>query len=216
MANVKLKHPYSVRFYLGNEIAPKGYAWIFPKTDDIAEVGIGVRGAVAKEYLDRFVKEHQDELGNAKVIDYRGAPVPIGGLISQAVQDNLILVGDAAGTVIPFTGAGIHSSLAAGLVAGEVAADSVNRGDQSASFLSAFYERYRNPWGERIAKSLKAMRLFERLSDDDLNSLAEALSANDVLDIANGLDVVKVAKKLMSHPRLALKVGMALLQISST
>jgi len=109
MANVKLKHPESVRFYLGNNVAPKGYAWIFPKTDSIAEVGIGVRGATAKVYLDKFVKQHEDELGEAKIIDYRGAPVPIGGLISEAAKDNILLVGDAAGTVVPFTGAGIHS-----------------------------------------------------------------------------------------------------------
>jgi digeranylgeranylglycerophospholipid reductase len=211
MANVKLNHPNSVRFYLGESVAPKGYAWIFPKTDDIAEVGIGVSGAVAKQYLDRFVKAHADELERARIIDYRGAPVPIGGLIKDAVRDNLILAGDAAGTVIPFTGAGIHASLIAGMVAGRVAAKSSLEGDVSAQRLSEFYSAYDDPWGRRIRSSLKAMKVFERASDDDFNQLQEILDEGDILDLANGFDFSKVASKLMKHPMLAIKIGTRLL-----
>lgn len=211
MANVKLNHPNSVRFYLGESVAPRGYAWIFPKTDDIAEVGIGVRGAVAKQYLDRFVRAHADELERARIIDYRGAPVPIGGLIKDAVRDNLILAGDAAGTVIPFTGAGIHASLIAGMVAGRVAAKSSLEGDVSAQRLSEFYSAYDDPWGRRIRSSLKAMKVFERASDDDFNQLQEILDEGDILDLANGFDFSKVASKLMKHPMLAIKIGTRLL-----
>ncbi|MGC8557672.1 MAG: geranylgeranyl reductase family protein [Nitrososphaeria archaeon] len=211
MANVKLNHPNSVRFYLGESVAPRGYAWIFPKTDDIAEVGIGVRGAVAKQYLDKFVKAHADELERARIIDYRGAPVPIGGLIKDAVRDNLILAGDAAGTVIPFTGAGIHASLIAGMVAGRVAAKSSLEGDVSAQRLSEFYSAYDDPWGRRIRSSLKAMKVFERASDDDFNQLQEILDEGDILDLANGFDFSKVASKLMRHPMLAIKIGTRLL-----
>ncbi len=43
-------------FYLGREIAPGGYAWIFPKGNSSANVGIGVLPKMAektpKEYLD--------------------------------------------------------------------------------------------------------------------------------------------------------------------
>ncbi|MGC8661161.1 MAG: geranylgeranyl reductase family protein [Nitrososphaeria archaeon] len=211
MANVKLQHLHSVRFYLGDSVAPKGYAWIFPKTDDIAEVGIGVRGVVAKQYLDKFVRDHLDELGNAKIIDYRGAPVPIGGLIKDGVRDNLILAGDAAGTVIPFTGAGIHSSLMAGLAAGRVAASASLDGNTSADRLSEFYRLYDDPWGKRIRSSLRAMKVFEKASDDDFNQLQEILDEGDILDLANGFDFSKVASKLMKHPMLAIKIGTRLL-----
>jgi len=209
MANCKLRHPDAVRFYLGNRIAPGGYAWIFPRSERLAEVGIGVRGGVAKEYLDSFVSRFSDELSVAKVIDYRGAPVPIGGMISQNVFDNVILVGDAAGTVIPLTGAGIHSSVAAGLAAGSVASEAILEENTSQKRLSAFHKRY-EAWAERIRKSLKAMRALEKLSDDELDSLAQVLSAGDVLDLANGLDIGRVARKLLSHPVLAIKLARAL------
>lgn len=211
MANAKLAEWDVVRFYLGNSVAPKGYAWVFPKAGRIAEVGIGTRGAPAKEYLDRFLSRISGEIRGAQVIDYRGAPVPIGGIISRNVVDGAILVGDAAGTVIPFTGAGIHSSIAAGLVAGRVAAGAVRDGDNSERRLREFDALYEEPWGRRIRDSLRAMRVFERLGDQDLDELADVLSPQDVVDLANGLNVRSVALKLLSHPRLALKVARALL-----
>ncbi|MDG7036425.1 MAG: NAD(P)/FAD-dependent oxidoreductase [Nitrososphaerota archaeon] len=211
MANANIKYPNVVRFYMGNALAPKGYAWIFPRSDTIAEVGIGVRGVVAKEYLDNFVKAHEDELGSAQIIDYRGAPVPIGGIIKDDIRDGVIMVGDAAGTVVPFTGGGIHSSIAAGMIAGEVSARAAMDNDTSAARLSEFISKFENPWGKRIRLSLKAMRVFETVSDDELNKLQEVLGADDILDLANGFDFSSVIKKLVSHPILALSIGRKLL-----
>jgi digeranylgeranylglycerophospholipid reductase len=210
MANCRLEHPDAVRFYLGNKVAPGGYAWIFPRSEKLAEVGIGVRGGVAKEFLDMFVSRFSKELGSAKIIDYRGAPVPIGGVISETVFDGALLVGDAAGHVIPLTGAGIHSSVAAGLAAGRVAAKAVLEEDVSRQRLSEFYQAYEG-WLTRIRKSLKAMRAIEKLSDEDLDTLARILKAEDILDLANGFDVARVAKKLLTHPVLAMKLARSLL-----
>lgn len=210
MVNCRISYPDAVRFFLGNEVAPKGYAWIFPYNEKMAEVGIGVRGAPAREYLDKFVKRFTDELGGGQVIDFRGAPVPIGGMISEPVRERVIIVGDAAGTVIPLTGAGIHSSIAAGLAAGKVAGEASQEGDTSKERLGEFYRLYR-PWIERIGKSLKVMRALEKMGDEDLNMLADILSDQDILDLANGLDVLRVAKKLASHPIFAIKLVKAIL-----
>lgn len=211
MANVDLEDHDAVRFYLGREIAPRGYAWIFPKSERMAEVGIGTRGVPAKRYLDRFVGILGEELKGAQVIDYRGAPVPIGGMIRRNIVDGAILVGDAAGTVIPFTGAGIHSSIAAGLTAGEVAAGAAEDRDNGERRLREFDSMYRDPWGKRISDSLRAMRVFEDLNDEDLNALAEILSPNDVVNLANGINVRSIALKLLQHPVLTVKFARRLL-----
>ncbi|MEM1559961.1 MAG: NAD(P)/FAD-dependent oxidoreductase [Ignisphaera sp.] len=209
MVNCSIRYPDAVRFFLGNNVAPGGYAWIFPQNEKIAEVGIGVRGAPAKEYLDAFVKRFSDELGKAQIIDYRGAPVPIGGLIGELVKDRVVLIGDAAGTVIPLTGAGIHSSIAAGLAAGKIAAEAALDGDVSRERLSEFYTLYK-PWIDRIKKSLKVMRALEKMNDNELNLLAEILSDQDILDLANGLDILRVARKLAAHPIFAVKLVKAI------
>lgn len=210
MANVRLENPDIAYFYLGSEVAPKGYAWIFPKSDKVAEVGIGVRGGNAKTYLDKFVKMHRDELGDAQVIDYRGAPVPIGGLISKPYGDGYILVGDAAGTVMPLTGAGMHPSGVAGLVAGETAAEAILSGDTSEKALGRWVEKYDDPWGKKIRRSLKAMRFLENLSDDDLNKLADVLNPDDIVKIANGEDVLGVVRRLLKAPGIAYRLAKAI------
>lgn len=210
MVNCNVKYPDAVRFFLGSNVAPGGYAWIFPHSEKIAEVGIGVRGAPAKDRLDAFVKRFSDEFSKAQIIDYRGAPVPIGGLINEPIRDKVMLIGDAAGTVIPLTGAGIHSSIAAGLAAGKVAGEAAQEGDTSKDRLSDFYILYK-PWIDRIKKSLKVMRALEKMNDDELNLLAELLNDQDILDLANGLDVFRVARKLAAHPLFAIKLVKAIL-----
>ncbi len=197
--------------YLGNELAPGGYAWIFPKSDKIFNVGIGVRSGDPRRYLDKFISERRDIFGSAKILGAAGSAVPIGGLAKEIVNDGIILIGDAAGTVIPFTGGGIHSSIAAGKIAGEVAAEAVSEGSTSKRRLSRFIEGYRDPWIKRIRDSLKALRVFEGLSDNDLNTLAEVLSEEDVVNLANGINITKTAKKLLSHPVLSIKVARKLL-----
>jgi len=49
------------------------------------------------------------------------------------------------------------------------------------------------------------------LSDEDLNLLAEVLEERDIIDLANGLEILRVAKKLLRHPRLAVKLAKPLL-----
>jgi 2,3-di-O-geranylgeranylglyceryl phosphate reductase (EC 1.3.99.-) len=55
------------------------------------------------------------------------------------------------------------------------------------------------------------MRVFERLSDEDLDELAGILGPQDVVDLANGLNLRSVAAKLITHPRLAARVARALI-----
>ncbi|MEM2260929.1 MAG: hypothetical protein QXK24_00615, partial [Ignisphaera sp.] len=111
--------------------------------------------------------------------------------------------------VIPLTGAGIHSSIAAGLAAGKIAAEAALDGDVSRERLSEFYTLYK-PWIDRIKKSLKVMRALEKMNDNELNLLAEILSDQDILDLANGLDILRVARKLAAHPIFAVKLVKAI------
>jgi len=210
VAGCKLDSIDEIRIYLGNEIAPKGYAWLFPVSERIAELGLGVRGAPLKPYMDKLLQRFERELGSCQVIDNRGAPVPVGGVIRRYIFDQAILIGDAAGMVIPLTGGGIHSSIAAGLAAGEVAGKASQEGEVSEKRLKEFDVKYK-PWLSRIRKSLLVLRLLEKLGDNDLNELAKILEDRDIIDLANGLNVARVAKKLLLHPRLAAKLAKPLL-----
>jgi digeranylgeranylglycerophospholipid reductase len=211
MVNCDFTDEGVAEFYLGRNIAPLGYAWAFPKGGGRANVGVGVRGAPAKSYLDRFVEQHSKMFGKARVVGLEAAPVTVGGLLRRVVADGVVLVGEAAGQVVPLTGAGIHSGVAGAQMAGLVVSDALAEGDVSAAMLERYQRDYATRWGRRIEDSLKAMRALERLSDEDLNELASLLSQDDVLDLANGLDITRVAAKFMRHPLLGLRLARALM-----
>jgi digeranylgeranylglycerophospholipid reductase len=59
-------------FYVGHKIAPLGYIWVFPKGNNMANVGIGITGHMsgelrAKDLLDDFV---QKRYPGGKVIEF--------------------------------------------------------------------------------------------------------------------------------------------------
>ncbi|MFC2060281.1 geranylgeranyl reductase family protein [Chloroflexota bacterium] len=211
LSNCSIDDERFCEFYLGEKVAPLGYAWIFPKGDGLANVGVGVRGKPARPYLDRFVDRHAEKFRNSMVVKVGAAPVPISGLIKELVSDNLMLCGDACGQVIPLTGAGIHSGIAAGKMAGEVAAAAVKENNFSGSRLAEYAKRYEDDWGKRIRNSLKALRIISRLSDMELNQLADVIGGQDILDLANGLNLRRVAQRLLRHPVFAVKVARFLL-----
>lgn len=211
MVNCNLADSHTTSFYLGRKVAPLGYVWVFPTGRRKANVGIGVRGSPAKPYLDRFIKEHPTIFSNAEIIGVEAAPVTISGILERIVDDNVMLVGEAAGQVIPFTGGGIHSSITAGTMAGETAVKALEEENLSRSRLRTYAERYDEHWGKRIRDSLKALHVIERLNDDDLNALVDILEPQDIINLANGSDITTVARKFLRHPLFSLKIAKALL-----
>jgi len=211
LGDCKIEDESFLEFYLGNNVAPRGYLWVFPKGKGLANVGLGVRGKPAKPYLDRFIARHREKFGRSKILSVGGAPVVVSGQPDRIVSDNIMICGEAAGHVIPLTGAGIHTSLVAGRIAGRVAAEAISENDLTETKLSQYAVEFNKLWGDRIKKSLKGLNVIEQLSDNELNIMADVLKGEDVLDIANGVDLERVAKGLLKHPILAMKVAKALM-----
>ncbi len=211
MANCNIEDETKLEIYVGQEKAPAGYVWVFPKGEGEANVGIGLKGGNAKQLLDRFISTHPAMFSRARIERSLAAPVPVGGEIEQYVEDNMMLCGDAAGQVIPLTGAGIHTSLVAGKMAGQVAGSAILDGDVSASKLGEYKKRFDEQFGHRIANSLKALESFERFSDEDLNIIADFLEGQDLVEMANGFSPARAITLLVRHPVLAIKVAYQLL-----
>ncbi len=199
LGGLSLEEPEVNEFHLGARVAPGGYAWVFPKSSKVANVGLGVRRIHKEppiEYLKRFV-ESDPRFDGAEVLKRNGGVTPCSGMLGRIVDDNLMLVGDAAGQLIPCTGAGIHSGVEAGKMAGEVAARAVAKGDTSKSSLSEYVRRFEACWGKRIRDSRKVIEMLDRFNDEDLNALAEVITNEDVLSLANGTDVPMTLARLI-------------------
>ncbi|MCD6096457.1 MAG: NAD(P)/FAD-dependent oxidoreductase [Thermoprotei archaeon] len=202
---------HTIMFYVGNKIAPRGYLWVFPRGNDEVGVGIGTRGAPARPFLEKFIYKNKDLFSKAVEVGYGASAVPVGGQLKERVKGNLMICGDAAGQVIPLTGGGIHSCGIAGKIAGRIAAEAIINDKVSQDFLKRYEVEYDRYWGLRIKQSLKALKAIENLTDNELNELAKLLTGEDIINLANGIDIIKVAKKLMKHPIMATKIALRLL-----
>ena len=169
-------------FFLGNEIAPAGYVWSFPKGDKLANVGLGILGSKsnpgdATRLLQEFMKKR---FPNGKVVEMVVGGDPCSGPIDSTTEDGVMLVGDAARQTDPLTGGGILNAMQAGIMAGEVAAKALAAGDVSRAGLKEYEDRWRETIGRHIARSFEYKEFFVKLTDSDLNQLIGSLKKEDI------------------------------------
>lgn len=204
MTNVDID-PDRIEMYFGNEIAPGGYVWIFPKGEKTANIGIGVRKPYAKgkaiDYLKRFI-ESRPGLRKGSIIEVNSGGVPVGGLMESMVTDNLIVVGDAAHQVNPIHGGGMGEAWVGGRLAGEVASEAIKANDFSKGFLKKYNKRWWEKRGNKLKKLVKLREVMESLSDDDLNWLIDYLKGEDLIEFARSSGFGKFAKILKKKPKL--------------
>ncbi len=104
-----------------------GYLWIFPKADHLS-VGIGSmhpgRGEL-KARLFKVMERYGIDLTGAKL---RGHPLPVQVFGDALARGRILLAGDAAGLVDPFTGEGIRFAMKSGrLAAGAILEGALDR-----------------------------------------------------------------------------------------
>jgi len=212
VAGIGINQEYC-EFYIGNEIAPGGYVWIFPKGEGKANVGIGILGnKMGKfkprpvDYLNTFLEK---KFPNARIVEMIFGGVPVSGSIEKTSANGLMLIGDAARQSDPVTGGGILNAMDAGKMAGEAAFAAISAGDVSLEKLEDVYEkRWRATTGHALDLSLIVKNCFIDLTDEDLNSLAHSLKdvkfeRMRLLDLLHAL--FKANKKLLWDLRVLFK-----------
>ncbi len=196
----------TMEFYFGEKTAPGGYAWVFPRGEDIANVGVGVLPSRSEkpsiEYLKDFVGG-RPEFSDARVFEINVGGVPVSGPLDETVGDDIILIGDAARQVNSLTGGGIDWSMRAGEIAGKVAAKAVSNGDTSKDALEEYEDKWRERMGEKLDMYNVGKEILIDLSDDELDDLADTLQDVDFEEIS----LTKMLQVVMeNHPQLMTKL----------
>ncbi|MEM4633658.1 MAG: geranylgeranyl reductase family protein [Candidatus Anstonellaceae archaeon] len=151
------------------EIIP-GYFWIFPLENGLANVGVGM---VMKDMRDKNVNLQKamletieknplfkERFKSAKqVTPIKAWSLPFGSKRRKVHTDNVLLVGDAAGLVDPFSGEGIGNALLSGKIAAQVAQEAIDAGDTSETFLSRYPERLWSTVGDELERSYMMQKL---------------------------------------------------------
>jgi len=197
----------SVEVYLGEKYAPGFFAWIIPKQEGTAKVGLATNVGNPKKYLHKFIRDHpiaSQKLRKSKILDQTFHPISLGGSISKTYHHGLLIVGDAASQVKSTTGGGVIFGLLCSKIAGEVAHEAIKNNDFSESFLS----RYQNRWRALIGFELTVMRqlriMLNNLSDkriDKIIELSGRLEMDKILRKHGDLDFEGASLvRMLSHP----------------
>ena len=206
MAGVEMENNRDIALFFGS-VSPGGYAWIFPKGDDIANVGLGVlkthTDKTAIEHLNEFVK-NCPETKNAQPVELNVGGDPVGGIIKDRIGDNILVVGDAGGFVNPLTGGGINSALESGVYAGIVAAQAIQEGDYSKKKFKEYVKLTDENIGKNYKKYDKAKEYLLSLNDDELNDIAKEFEKADFSEV-NPRSLIKMLVKV--SPKALLKLG---------
>ena len=177
MVGIDKENSNQIDIFIGS-VAPAGYVWIFPKANDVANVGLGVlktyTDKTSHDILNDFIKTHK-ETSNAQIVEMNVGGDPIGGIVEERYGNNIMVVGDAAGFVNPLTGDGIRGALLSGIYAGQTAAKAISKEDYSKKSLKEYYDLTENKLNKTYSKFNKIKDFVVTLDDDVLNNIIEEL-----------------------------------------
>lgn len=159
-------------FYFGQDAAPMGYLWVFPKGHGMANVGVGISGMASKKkaairYLQEFVAQR---FPGAGVLTTVAGGVPCATTVDTLVKGNVVLVGDAAHQVNPMSGGGITSGMIGGKLAGEAIARALEKNDLS--LLNDYAKQWRKDVGAKHDTYYRMKGAVYKFPDETLDDIA--------------------------------------------
>jgi len=203
--------PDFVEIYFGQQFAPGFFAWVIPRRDGSAKVGLAVAPrSNIRLHFQRFLKKHPvvaSRLRRAKFVTTpRYHPIPISGARDRTYSDGLIVVGDAASQVKPTTGGGIVFGLACGKLAGKTAANAILNGNTTSAFLKSYEDSWRRLLGFDLKTMATLRRLLYGMPDKHLNrifSISNDFRIDETLEKTSDIDFQgRVLLSLARDPRL--------------
>jgi len=155
-----------------------GYGWIFPTSSSSANVGVGVSRAVREStfaLLEHFLAYPAiaELIGSGQFRPPTKAyPLRLDFHRSPLRRGRLLLVGEAAGLVNPFSGEGIDYALESGVLAAECLEHSLKSGDWSERALSDYERRLRSRFQRSFQLTYWLRRVY--MTKTVLNALPRA------------------------------------------
>ncbi|MCS7105927.1 MAG: NAD(P)/FAD-dependent oxidoreductase [Candidatus Aenigmarchaeota archaeon] len=153
-----------VELWFSSKISKDFFAWVVPEREDVARIGLITRENPAI-CLEEFLEKR---IGKTKIEKKLGDTIRI-GLIKKSVADNVLLIGDAACQIKPFSAGG----LIYGKIGAECAAKACIKALEEKDFSEKFFlENYEKKWKKKLAlpirKGLILKKVFSCFSKNKL------------------------------------------------
>jgi menaquinone-9 beta-reductase len=158
-----------------------GYGWIFPTSETSANIGAGFMKnspnlpSNVRDVLDDFLN-HTPIAAMLAESQTEGAiksyPLRMDFAAAKTYADRLLVVGEAAGLVNPFTGEGIDYAMESGAMAAEVLIAQLAKGDFSAKSLKLYDRKLRARFQSLFVWTMRMRGVY--MNDWLLNPLVRA------------------------------------------
>jgi geranylgeranyl reductase family protein len=152
------------------EVPLPGYGWVFPLSETRANVGLGLWKSwapwircpsSAQTAFDHFLAHNSkvsSMVADAEAVgSVKGFPLRVDFANSKTCDGRILLVGESAGLVSPFTGEGIDFALESGRLAAKFIHEQFESGDFSNASL-AEYDRVLRSYFQRLFVVLSRVR----------------------------------------------------------
>ena len=168
--------------YVGNDVSPDFYAWVFPKYDHVA-VGTGtmkVNKAIIKDLQAGIRARAAKKLVGGKIIKVEAHPIPEHPR-PRRVVGRVALVGDAAGYVTKSSGEGIYFAAKSGRMCAETIVEFSNKGTRipTEDDLKVYLKR----WDKKYGLTYKVLDILQNVfyrSDATREAFVEMCADLDV------------------------------------
>jgi geranylgeranyl diphosphate/geranylgeranyl-bacteriochlorophyllide a reductase len=168
--------------YVGNDVSPDFYAWVFPKYDHVA-VGTGtmkVNKAIIKDLQAGIRARAARKLEGGKIIKVEAHPIPEHPR-PRRVVGRVALVGDAAGTVTKSSGEGIYFAAKSARMCAETLVETSNNGQRipTEDDLKLYLKR----WDKKYGMTYRVLDILQRVfyrTDATREAFVEMCADKDV------------------------------------
>jgi geranylgeranyl reductase family protein len=151
-----------VELWFDPKVSKDFFAWVVPENEEVARVGL-ISKENPKFFLENFLKKRFGKVKTEKIL----ADVIRIGLIKKSVAENVLLVGDAACQLKPFSAGGLVYGKICSEIAGNACIKALEENDFSEKF---FLENYEKKWKKELAwpirKGFILKKIFSQLSQN--------------------------------------------------
>ena len=126
-------------------------------------------------------------LSGAQAIEMHAGLIPSERFADRFAGDGVLGVGDAAGHASSLLGEGIRWAIESGRMAGEVAADAIDRGDVSRAALAVFEKRWKKKFGANLKLAHAINQRIAKWDDEKWDRRMEIVKRLSAAQFAAGL-----------------------------
>ncbi len=218
---VDVEAPEYIKIYLSSVVAPGGYWWIFPRSPNVINVGLGIWGKLRINPVENYKRYilKMPFMEGRRVVHAGGGYIPTRRPLKSLVANGIMAVGDAAAAVNPIHGGGIGQALLSAELAAETIEEVAELGRYDEAALWRYNVKYMKAWGYRQAQLDVFRLMLQTLTDDELNYglSRKLLTEDEIYQIsAKGIqnlgliDKFKIALRFMGKPSVLVKLSTAI------